>query len=104
MTDFNVYVTGGFGDAWLSALYGGAIGPSPTPYKMQGKLIETYQDGSALIEGSIRIWDGMVDLHDDGSRCQCYPCNQHHTREWACENKPTSYIVPAGYWQPAKRG
>jgi hypothetical protein len=94
-----IVVTGYFGQPHLSALYGSAIGPSPAEYRMQGELIQENPDGSALVAGKIRTWDGMVNRHPDGTRCNSYPCNQQHHREWECEWKATEYTVPAGYWK-----
>jgi hypothetical protein len=97
-TENDAVVTGVFGDAWLSTLYGSAVGPSPTPYRFSGRIVEVRADGSALIAGRKRTWDGVITRHADGSRCRNYPCSLDHTHRYECEWAPTQAVVPAYAW------
>ena len=75
-----VSVSGVFGEVWLSALYGSAVGPSPSPYKFSARVESINQDGSYNLSAFQRVLDRRIKFHSDGSECQSYPCGEknHH--------------------------
>ena len=76
-----VSVSGMFGEVWLSALYGSAVGPSPTLYKFSARVESINSDGSYNLSAFKRVLDRKIKLHSDDSKCQSYPCNEVNHRQ-----------------------
>lgn len=90
--DRKVVVKGWNGDRWLSELFPFSMGPSPAPFSFRAnKVLEEYEDGSALIEvisrdGSYRVRDRIT-------------ARGNQLYKVIYEYKLRQAIVPAGKWR-----
>lgn len=102
-----ITVTGYYGEPWLEKLYPNNVGPSPVSFTFDtAELIRELDNGRILVKVSSPDHTHRWAYHQDGSRCNSYPCNHGKIQVWwmVFHKTEKTGIVPAGKWKYGGKG